>query len=163
MFRTSLLALAFVLSCGPAIAQEIKAGDLAIDQPWARATPKGATVGAGYLTIHNNGATADTLTGGMADFAAVQVHEMTMAGGVMKMREVEGGLTIPPHGTVTLAPNGYHLMFVGLKQPLVKGQPVKATLSFEHAGAVDVTFDVRAVGAGATAAPKSDGMGGMKM
>ena len=85
---------------------------------------------------------------------------MSKDGGVMKMREVDGGLTIPAHGSVTLAPSGYHLMFVDLKSPLVTGQPVKATLTFEHAGSVEVTFDVRGVGA---AAPKSDGMGGMKM
>ena len=46
---------------------------------------------------------------------------MSMVGGVMKMRELKDGLPIPAHGTVTLAPNGYHIMFTGLKQPLAKG------------------------------------------
>ncbi len=160
MFRSFWLGLALALAAAPALADEIKVGDLTIDKAWARATPKGADVGVGYLTIRNNGATADKLTGGGSEVGAVEVHEMSMAGGVMKMREVEGGLTIPAHGTVTLAPNGYHLMFVHLKAPLVKGQPLKATLTFEHAGAADVPFDVRGIGA---AAPKSDSMGGMKM
>ena len=63
------LALAFAISAAPALAQEFKAGDIVIEKPWARATPKGAEVGGGYLTIHNNGATPDRLTGGTADFA----------------------------------------------------------------------------------------------
>lgn len=155
MLRTLAFATLLSLAVAPALA-----GDITIEKPWARATPKGAEVGAGYLTIKNNGATPDKLTGGAADFGDVQVHEMSMAGGVMKMRQVEDGLTIPPHGQVTLAPNGIHLMFVKLKSPLVKGQTIKATLSFEHAGKVEVTFDVREVGA---AAPKAGDMGGMKM
>ena len=125
-----LLALPLLIALGgaPAFAQEFKAGDIVIDKAWSRATPKGAEVGAGYLTIHNNGATPERLTGGTADFANVEVHEMTMEGGVMKMRELKDGLAIPAHGTVTLAPGGYHLMFTGLKTPLATGEAVKATL-----------------------------------
>ena len=94
------LALAFAISAAPALAKEFKAGDIVIEKPWARATPKGAEVGGGYLTIQNNGATPDRLTGGTADFAAVEVHQMTTENGVSKMREVEGGLAIPAHGSV---------------------------------------------------------------
>ncbi len=104
MIRTIALFSLLALCCAPASAAEIKAGDVTIDQAWARATPKGAPVGAGYLTIHNNGAEPEKLTGGTSEFGAVQVHEMSMSGGVMKMREVEDGLTIPAHGVVTLAP-----------------------------------------------------------
>jgi len=157
------LAFALALSGAPAIAQEFKAGDITIDNPWSRATPKGAEVGAGYLTIHNNGATPDRFTGGTADFANVEIHEMSMVGGVMKMRELKDGLAIPAHGAVTLAPNGYHLMFTGLKQPLTKGSVAKATLTFEHAGAIPVEFAVRAVGASSGGQPKKNDMGGMKM
>lgn len=163
MSRILTLALVTALSAAPALAQEFKAGDITVDKTWARATPKGAEVGAGYLTIHNNGATADKLTGGSADFAGVQVHEMKMEGGVMKMREVPGGLEIPAHGSVTLAPNGYHVMFTGLKKPLVKGETAKATLTFEHAGSLPVEFPVRGIGSsGAGEGTKGD-MNGMKM
>jgi copper(I)-binding protein len=157
------IAFALALSAAPAIAQEFKAGDITIDNPWSRATPKGAEVGAGYLTIHNNGAAPDRLTGGTADFANVEVHEMSMVGGVMKMRELKDGLVVPAHGAVTLAPSGYHLMFTGLKQPLVKGAVAKATLTFEHAGAIPVEFAVRGVGASGGGQPKKNDMGGMKM
>jgi copper(I)-binding protein len=144
--KTLVTLLAFTLSLAPAAAESVKIGDIAIDNAWARATPKGSQVGVGYLTIHNDGATPDRLTGGAADFADVQVHQMKMTNGVMEMREVPGGLEIPAHGTVKLAPSGYHLMFVGLKKPLVKGETAKATLNFEHAGHADVAFPVLGVG-----------------
>lgn len=153
------LALAVSLAAAGANAQTFKSGDIAIDHAWSRATPKGAEVGVGYLTIHNEGATPDKLTGGSAEVGNLEVHEMSMNGGVMKMRELTSGLTIPAHGSVTLAPNGYHLMFVHLKHPLEKGSTLKATLNFEHAGAVPVEFSVQGIGA---AAPAHD-MKGMKM
>jgi hypothetical protein len=156
------LALALSLSAAPVLAQEVKVGDLTIENPWARATPKGADVGAGYLEIRNDGAAADRLTGGSADFANVEIHEMKMENGIMKMRAVTDGLEIPAHGSVKLAPSGYHLMFTGLKRQLVKGQTLKATLTFERAGAAAVDFPVQGVGAAAPS-PKSDDMKGMKM
>lgn len=163
-FHAICLALALGLSAAPALAQEIKAGDLTIERPWARATPNGAEVGAGYLEIRNNGGSPDRLTGGAADFASVEIHEMSMEGGVMKMRELKDGLAIPAHGSVKLAPSGYHLMFTSLKHPLVKGESVKATLTFEHAGAVVVDFAVQGVGAaGPGGAMKGGDMKGMKM
>jgi len=71
MFRRAALAALLVLAATPALADEVKIGDLTIQNAWARVTPKGADVGAGYLTIHNNGASADKLTGGASDFAGV--------------------------------------------------------------------------------------------
>jgi copper(I)-binding protein len=142
------IALAAVLLAAPVRADEVKAGDLVITQAWSRATPGGAKVGGGYLTIENKGATPDRLIGGSADVAAkVQVHEMTMADGVMKMRPVEGGLTIDPGKTVKLAPSGYHLMIMDLKSPLKQGDKVPVTLEFEKAGKVAITLDVQGIGA----------------
>jgi len=156
------LALALALSAAPALAQEFKAGDIVIEKPWARATPKGAEVGAGYLTILNKGGAPDRLTGGAADFATVEIHEMKSENGVMQMRELTGGLDIPAHGSVGLAPGGYHLMFTHLAHPLNKGDSVKATLNFEHAGSVEVEFKVVGVGA-SSGGMKGGSMGGMKM
>ena len=154
-------ACALALVAAPALAQEIKAGDLTIEKPWARATPKGADVGAAYLEIRNAGGEADRLTGGTADFANVEIHEMTMQGNVMKMRELKDGLPIPAHGDVKLTPGGYHVMLTGLKHPLVKGETAKVTLTFERAGAVPVDFSV--VGVGASGADmKGMDMKGMK-
>ena len=156
------LALALVASAAPALAHEIKAGDLTIDKAWARATPKGADAGAGYLIIHNTGATADRLTGGSADFATVEIHEMKMDNNVMQMRELKDGLAIPAHGEVRLAPGGYHVMFTHLTKPLEKGATVTVTLTFEHAGKVAVEFPVEAVGSAGPASGKEHDMGGMK-
>jgi copper(I)-binding protein len=158
-----LAAILFaVLPAAPVRADEVKAGDLVISQAWSRATPGGAKIGGGYLTIENKGATPDRLIGGSADVAAkVQVHEMTMADGVMKMRPVEGGLTIDPGKTVKLAPSGYHLMIMDLKSPLKQGDKVPVTLEFEKAGKVTVTLDVESIGA---QGPQGPGGGdGMKM
>lgn len=161
-----ILAAILSLSAAPVVAQEFKGGDITIDKPWSRATPKGTSVGAGYLVIHNHGAIPDKLIGGSADFAdGVDVHQMTMNNGVMRMREIKGGLEIPANGEVTLAPKGYHIMFTGLKRSLKKGETLKATLQFEHAGAIAVEFQVSGVGAmSLDGAPKPGGaMNGMKM
>jgi copper(I)-binding protein len=151
--RLTLLAvasagLAALLALAPARADEVKAGDLVISQAWARATPKGAKVGGGFLTIENKGSAPDRLIGGSADAAgSVQVHEMSMEGGVMKMRPVDKGLTIDPGKTVKLAPGGYHLMMMDLKSQLKQGDKVPVTLEFEKAGKVTVSLDVEGVGA----------------
>ena len=132
-----------------AVAMEYKIGDLKIDSPWTRATPKGAQVGGGYLTITNTGATADRLIGGtLSDAGRVEIHEMKMEGTVMKMHpDPGGGLEIGPGKVVTLRPGGYHLMFMELKAPLKQGEIVKGSLTFEKAGNVPVEFSVQGLAA----------------
>src|SRR5438309_12010747 len=111
---TTAIAAVAVLWCSlaaPVPAQEVKAGDLVITQAWTRATPGGARIGGGFLTIENKGSAPDKLIGASADDAGkVEVHEMATTDGIMKMRPVEGGLAIEPGKTVKLAPGGYHLM-----------------------------------------------------
>lgn len=142
------VAVTAVLLATSAQAHEIKADSLTIEHPWARATPSGATVGGGYAVIKNNGKEADRLTAATADIAGkVEIHEMAVVDGVMKMRELPGGLSISAGGSVTLKPGSYHIMFMDLKGPLKKGQHVKGTLTFEHAGVVPVEFDVQSIGA----------------
>jgi copper(I)-binding protein len=150
----SVLAAALLAFAAPAFADPVKLGDLSIDNAWARATPKGSPVGAGYVTIRNDGATADRLTGVAVDFAAAQVHEMKMANGVMEMREVAGGLELPAHATVTLSPGGGHVMFVGLKHPLAQGETIEATLTFARAGQINIAMPVLAIGAAGPAGAK---------
>ena len=144
------------IAVSAAHATDYKAGSLVISDPWSRATPKGASVAAGYMKITNNGATPDRLIGGSTDVASsFEVHEMSMTEGVAKMRLVQGGLEIKPGQTVELKPGSYHVMFMGLKKPLAAGEHIKATVMFEKAGKVDVDYDVRAMG--------STGMPGMQM
>ncbi|WP_139017433.1 copper chaperone PCu(A)C [Bradyrhizobium sp. STM 3809] len=144
----------------PAAADEVKAGDLVITQPWSRATPGGAKTGAGYLTIENKGSAPDRLVGVSGEIAGkIEIHEMAVTNGVMTMRPLNQGLTIEPGKTVALAPGGYHLMLMELKSPLKQGDKLPVTLEFEKAGKVAVTLDVQAVGA---KGPGGDGGSMMK-
>jgi copper(I)-binding protein len=147
----------------PAQAEDVTIGGLKISAPWARATPKGASVGGGYMKITNTGTAPDRLVGGSTDICRrFEVHEMKMEGGVMKMRPLADGIEIKPGQTVTLDPSGYHVMLVGLNKQLMQGDHFKATLEFATAGKVDVDFTVEGIGAqtGGNAMP---GMGGMQM
>jgi periplasmic copper chaperone A len=99
------------------------------------------------MTIKNNGPISDLLIGGSADFAdAFQLHSMTMEGDVSKMRELKS-VDIEPNQTIEFRPSGSHVMFVGLKHPLSQGEHAKGTLIFEHAGTVQIEYDVQGIGA----------------
>lgn len=157
--RKSVTLVAAVLALLPALADahEFKIGDLELIHPWTRATPGGAQVAGGYMTIINHGTTADQLVGGsMVGTTAAQLHQMSMDGGVMKMRPI-GPLVIPPGQSVALSPSGDHMMFTGLGHGLKRGQMIDGTLVFEHAGTVQVRFAVESMGAKAPmGAPKTD-------
>jgi copper(I)-binding protein len=158
----AMIASAFMVPS--ARAEDVKAGDLVISQAWSRATPNGAKVGGSYVTIQNKGTTPDKLIGASSDVAgSVQVHEMSMNNGTMKMRPLESGLTIEPGKSVKLAPGGYHLMMMDLKNPLKQGDKVAITLEFEKAGKVPVSFDVMGVGAQGPAASSGEKMQMKKM
>jgi copper(I)-binding protein len=161
--RTPLILAAglVMLVSGAAVAHDYTVGNLKIIHPWARATPKGASVGGGYMSITNTGSTADRLVGGSSPIAGrLEVHEMSMDNGVMRMRPVKGGLEIKPGETVELKPGSFHIMMLDLKEPIKQGEPVKGTLTFEKAGSVDVEYAVVAPGATPAVAPQSSGAHG---
>jgi copper(I)-binding protein len=144
--RTLLAGLAALSFATPVLAHGYKAGEIEIGHPWSRAAPAGVT-GAGFLTLTNKGGTADRLLGARAEIArSVEIHNHVMDGDVMRMRPV-AAIDIPPGAEVKLAPGGYHIMLIGLKQPLVKGTRVPLTLVFEKAGEVPVELAVDAAGA----------------
>ncbi len=157
----SALAMPLAMSlAAPAIADDVTVGSLKISAPWARATPKGASVGGGYFKITNTGTAPDRLVSGASDVSQrFEIHEMSMDNGVMKMRELAKGLEIKPGETVEFKPGGYHVMFIGLNKQLMQGERVKVTLQFEKAGKVDLDFGVEGIGA-QTGGGSS---GGMKM
>ena len=143
---TSLTRLMTVLSVallpGFALGHDYKLGDLHVAHPFARATAATAMAGAGYLTILNSGTADDTLIGVEADFPRVMVHDSKTVDGVASMLAV-GSVTIPAGETVTFAPGGLHVMFMGLDgDPLDAGEEVPATLIFENAGRLEVVFKV---------------------
>src|ERR1700709_1335139 len=132
-----------------------KLGDLTVTSPWTRATPGGAKIAGGYLKITNNGTSADRFVGAKSEATDhVEIHEMSMSDGIMRMRPSPDGLEIKPGETVELKSGGYHLMFMDLKQPLKQGDSFKATLQFEKAGSLDVNFNVNALGATSGNAPQ---------
>ena len=139
-------AIAIFISAS-AMAADFRVGSLEIMGPWSRATPKGASTAIGYMTIRNNGTTPDRLIGGSVDFASgFQLHSMTMENDVSKMRELKS-VDIGPGQTIEFKPGGSHVMFVGVKHPLSQGEHVKGTLIFEHAGTVQIEYDVQGIGA----------------
>lgn len=149
--RSIIAAGALVLAATAAQAHDYSVGQLAIAHPWTRATPQGAKVGGGYLTVTNNGKEADRLMGVTATSAGqVEIHEMKTENGVMTMRPLgEGGVEIKPGETVALKPGGYHIMFMNLKEPFKQGEAVKGELEFQKAGKLQVEFKVEPVGAAA--------------
>jgi copper(I)-binding protein len=139
-------AVASAFFATPSFAQS---NTIKVDKPWARATPAGASVGGGYATLRNTGTTADRLVGASSPVSArTEMHEMTMVGNIMKMREVKG-IEVPANGAIELKPGSYHLMFIELKAPLKQGEKVPVTLKFEKAGDVKVELAVEAMGAAA--------------
>jgi hypothetical protein len=143
MHRRSLFAAPFLLAL-PASAQP--AGELSITRPWTRAAGQNGT-GAGFLGIGNAGRAADRLIGASAPIARVtEIHTHVREGDILRMRPVEA-IEIPAGQTVTLQPGGFHLMLIGLKEPLIQGQAVPVTLRFERAGEVPVMLAVQPAGA----------------
>jgi len=141
-------ALLSLLLASPGKARDITAGNLVITQAWSRATPGGAQVAAGYLTIENRGPVPERLLSGATSVAKrVEIHEMAMLNGIMTMRPMEEGLMIEPGKTVKFAPGGRHLMFVSLTTPLRESEQIPVLLSFELAGRVEVPFAVQGIGA----------------
>lgn len=165
-----VLALAALLPVAPVLAQDDRpalkdgadqpaaswsVGDLVITAPFARATLPNAPVAGGFLTIANDGAQDDRLVAAASAIAGrVEIHEMAMAGDVMRMRELADGLPLPAGETVTLAPGGYHVMFMDLAGPLVEGEALEVTLTFERAGTITVPLAVGAPDASAAMAPR---------
>jgi copper(I)-binding protein len=130
-----------------AFAHDFSVGALHIEHPWSRATPKGASVGAGYLVIENRGSGADRFLSVSSEVAGrAEIHEMAVTDGVMRMRPLPKGVEIAPGMTAKFEPGGLHVMFLDLKRPLEKGDRIKATLNFEKAGPVEVEFVVEAMG-----------------
>ena len=128
-------------------AHEFKLGAVTIDHPYARATAPGQPAGGGFLTLKNGGAAPDRLVSASAEVSkTVELHTMTMEGDVMRMRQVDA-IELPAGKMVELKPGGLHIMFIGLKAPLKKGDTFPLKLKFEKAGEVTVQVSVEAVGA----------------
>lgn len=129
-------------------AQMVMAGDIKIEKAWTRATPEGAKAGGAFVTLTNQGSEADRLLDVRSDVAAkVEIHEMSMNDGVMKMQRLEDGLALAAGATVELKPGSFHIMMMGLQKAIGADEMVNITLVFERAGEVDVMFPAAPLGA----------------
>lgn len=142
-------ALILALAASVVAADDYTLGDLTIAHPHAFETARTAMSGAGYLTVANNGTQSDRLVEVQSDFPRSMIHVTeTDANGIARMTHLDT-LEIPAGQTVTFAPGGLHVMFTGLGgYALEAGESFDATLVFEKAGAVDVTFTIEKRGAG---------------
>lgn len=142
-----LLLFSALATSAPVLAHDFAAGPLKIGHPWTRATPPGAGVAGGYLSIENTGTTPDRLIGAVISIAGrTEIHEMAMRDGIMRMRELSQGIEIRPGEKVELKPGSFHLMWIDLTQPLATGIIVTGALRFEKAGLLPVDFVVEAIG-----------------
>jgi len=155
MSQARFAFVAILLLAGTASAQT---GALEVKSAWARATPGKSETGAAYLTIESAG--PDRLTAVSTPVAGkAELHEMTMQGGVMRMRAL-GALDLPAGQAVVLKPGATHIMLVGLKQPLRVGESFPLSLEFEKAGRREVNVVVEKAGA---MGPGQAAGGGMNM
>jgi copper(I)-binding protein len=156
-FGAAFLLTAGLFAAMPAAAHDIKSAGFTIEHPWARASAGPARNSAAFMTIHNGGE-ADRLVAASGDVAErVELHTHMMEGDVMKMRQVEG-IDVPAGGMATLQPGGFHVMLIGLKQPLNEGDSFPLTLTFEKAGDVSIEVTVQAIG---SMGPQGMGHGSM--
>jgi hypothetical protein len=118
-----------------------------ISQPWARAGSPADLQAAGFMTLANTGAEADRLVAARSPLAEkIEIHGIKVVGADILMRPLEKGVGLPAATIITLRPRGYHLLLQGLSAPLVKGQRVPVTLTFEKAGMRQVELAVEAEG-----------------
>jgi copper(I)-binding protein len=128
-------------------AQVLKVDAVTISDAYTRATAPGQQVAGGFLKIQNKGNAPDQLISASSPAAGeVQLHEMSMEGNVMKMRQVKD-IAVPAGGAVELKPGGLHLMFMNIKAPLTAGESIPVKLKFAKAGEVEVKMPVNAMGA----------------
>lgn len=142
MKKTVLLALA-CLMVSPAMAQTYSLGDIAIADTWIQEAPPRAPTLAGYVTITNSGSADDRLVGIESDAVEkVELHTSVVTDGIARMAPMQGGFVVPVGETVVLGEEGTHAMFIGPNQAYRDGAEIAATLIFEKAGRIDVTFQV---------------------
>ncbi|MGF1473967.1 MAG: copper chaperone PCu(A)C [Geminicoccaceae bacterium] len=146
MNRLALVGALTALTLIPPSSQAGEAGDLTIQDPWARETTANAQAGGAYFTIENSGSDPDRLTGAEAGIAErVELHTHEITDGVARMVSIDV-IDVPGGDQVELAPGGLHIMLIGLNDPLVEGETFPLSLVFERAGTVEIEVAVKDIG-----------------
>jgi copper(I)-binding protein len=159
LFAIAVLMVA--TSTAGVLAGDAKVGDITVEGPWARASAGPAMAGAAYMTLNNAGANDDRLVAASTTVSnKAELHTHIREGDIMRMRPVDA-IDVPAGDVATLAPGGYHVMLIGLHQPLKEGETFPLTLTFEKAG--EVTVEVTVMGAGAMGQGPMHGHGAMPM
>lgn len=142
------VALALTMAAIIAFAAGARAGDIEVTEAFARAsaTP-GAKTASLYLTLANRGTLPDRLVAVATPAAQMaHVHETMNAEGVMKMRMADG-IELAPGASVMLKPGGLHIMLMGLRAPLKKGETLELRLTFEKSDALKIVVPIAGVAA----------------
>ena len=133
LITTSALASALMASSAWA--------DVIATQAWARGSAGMANAGGAFMMLKNDGDKDVNLVSAKSDISdRIEMHTHSMVDGVMRMREVEGGIPVPANGMQALKPGSYHVMFMGLKAPLQEGSSFPLTLVFSDGQ--ETTIDV---------------------
>jgi periplasmic copper chaperone A len=154
--RGSFMAAALAITLAGAMAAPVamahhtpehdaqQSAKVSVNQPFASPTMPGATVGAAYMQVVNRGRNQVVLVSATSPVSAkVEFHSMSMEGNIMRMREIKGGIPIPPGGSVNFVPGGMHIMLVGLTQRLAPGSAIPLTLTFNGAPQVSLQVPVQ--------------------
>ena len=152
----------FTLSMSLALASLASIAQVTVSEPWVRATvPQQKATGA-FMKLQS-AQDAKLISAKSAVAGVVEVHEMAMDAGVMKMRAVDG-LALPMGKAVDLKPGGYHVMLMDLKSQLKEGDAVPLTLTFETKDGKRQTMEVKATARNMSAPAQSShgGHSGMK-
>ena len=139
----ALLATAALTACAPAAP-----ASPTITDPWVKAMPEvmlDMVMSALFGVVSNPTDETIYLTGGTVSDASLtetklDAHEVVKGeDGKMKMQEVKDGIPVPAHGSVTLKPGSYHIMFWNLKKPIAVGENIDVTLNFSNGSTLKVT------------------------
>ena len=148
MRKVLTVALSLFIGMGPAWGEPLKLGAIEIDAPFSRATLPKAPTGGAYFTVINTGTTDDRLVSATSTVAGeVQMHDMKIENSVASMRELPDGIVMPAGATVVLTPNGTQLMLTHLTHPLVQGDTLPLTLTFENAGSITLEVPIGSIAA----------------
>ena len=141
MRRQTMMGLGL---CMGMLSVSAQAQGIRVEGAWARAMPPTAEAGGGFVTLHNDTESALRLVNAHNDRVDhMEIHTMSMDGGVMKMRRLPNGIEIPAHGKVELKPGGEHLMFIRPNPILSAGETVKVELEFSTGERQTVRFEVK--------------------
>lgn len=139
---TRFLLLLIILSAPPVVADTV-ADAVSVLDPWVREVPPTTSITAGYMSLKNTGSAEHKLVSASSeDAGVVELHTHINHGGVMQMRQLEN-ISVAGGGTTELKPGGLHIMLMMLKKPLVAGEQLHITLSFEDGSSKQIQAEVR--------------------